>query len=228
MSNIAGKSYAMNVITPIKWYMVPINKIIFWLAGTKIFSSRLNGLITLSLIHYARWAIVKPKEFPRLDESQPEEDIRYTYMFFFSNFNGSWEQYVDSFSSAIPNGLDLLWYKNVNYPNSLPLHSFHDYIFHNQIWTNHYYSAYPLASSNDVKAAKRVKNELISLIDKSNGVTAKEFKNYYDATLRTLQNDLSKMEKTPIVSLAAQAVMDRRKEESAHTEKQPVPLKALK
>lgn len=70
MSNIAGKVYAMNVITPIKWYVAWINKFIFWLGGTRLFQSRLSGLLTLSLIHYARWVVLKPSNFPRLDESQ--------------------------------------------------------------------------------------------------------------------------------------------------------------
>lgn len=121
MSNIAGKAYAMNVVTPIKWYWRWLNKFIFWTVNSgamKLVGASLNGLTTLSLIHYARWAIVKPNEFPRLSESQPKETIKYSYMFFFSNFNGSWAQYVDSFHSAIPSGLDLFWKNNVKYPLS--------------------------------------------------------------------------------------------------------------
>src|ERR1700729_1256019 len=110
MSNIAGKAYAMNLLTPIRGSMVVLNKFLFWLVGTPLFRSGLRGLQTLSMIHYARWVIVRAHEFPRLDPSQKPEDVSYAYMFFFSNFNGSWEQYVDSFSAAIPSGLNLLWF----------------------------------------------------------------------------------------------------------------------
>ncbi len=106
MSNVAGKSYAMNVVTPLKWHTAWLNKIIFWFAQLPFFRGALDGLLTLSLIHYARWAIVKPSQFPRLHPDQPAETIKHTYMFFFSNFNGSWTQYVDSFHMAIPTGLD--------------------------------------------------------------------------------------------------------------------------
>ena len=79
MSNIAGKSYAMNVITPITGWVYYFNRLKFaavqfsvakqlgntgfwgnlvpsWLTE-KIFS-RLDGLLTLSLIHYAHWATI--------------------------------------------------------------------------------------------------------------------------------------------------------------------------
>src|SRR5450432_1598877 len=77
MSNIAGKAYAMNLVTPIKSAMVPINKLIFWALGTPLFRSKLDGLLTLSLIHYARWVILRAEDFPRLDPSQPREDLEY-------------------------------------------------------------------------------------------------------------------------------------------------------
>ena len=211
MSNVAGKSYAMNVVTPLKSHTAWLNKLIFWGAQLPIFRGALSGLLTLSLIHYARWAIVKPSQFPRLDPSQPAETIKYTYMFFFSNFNGSWTQYVDSFHMAIPTGLDLFWRKNLRYPKSVPLQPFHAYITSNQIWTNHYYNAYPSSSSNDVKAAKRIKDALEAFIEDTRHSAPGEFKQKYDALLNDMQNDLSLMAPTPIVSLAAAAVERRRK-----------------
>src|SRR5580698_320012 len=166
MSNIAGKAYAMNLLTPIKGAMVPINKLIFWVLGKPLFSGSLRGLLTLSLIHYARWVILRAKDFPRLDPSQPKEDLRYGYQLFFSNFNGNWEQYVDSFAAAIPSGLDALWFKNVGWPTAVPEQPFHAYVSDNQVWTDYYYNAYPMASSNDVKAAKSVKAALCELVAK--------------------------------------------------------------
>ena len=210
MSNIAGKAYAMNVVTPIRWYTAWLNRAIFLAAQLPLLKNFLNGLVTLSLIHYARWVIVKPSEFPSLAASQPKETIKYTYMFFFSNFNGSWAQYVDSFHMSIPSGLNLFWKKNVKYPGSIPLHPFHAYITYNQVWTNHYYNAYPIAASNDVKAAKRIKAGLIEFITDTENDSSADFKKKYDRLLNDLQNDLSLMAPTPIVSLAAAAVAKRR------------------
>ncbi len=207
MSNIAGKAYAMNVVTPLRWYLAWLNKLIFFIA-LKV-PSKLRGLITLSLIHYARWVIVGRKQFPHLDESQPREDLHYSYMFFFSNFNGSWDQYVDSFTFAIPSGLDLFWKWNVKYPHSVPLTPFHNYIQYNQVETSHYYSAYPLAASNDVKAAKRVKAALIDFDSQWRDAPPEQFLKQYNALLRSVQGDLGDMRPTPIVSMSAYQVQKR-------------------
>ncbi len=212
MSNIAGKAYAMNVVTPLRWYTAWFNRLIFWAAPLPVFSA-LDGLITLSLIHYARWAIVKPSQFPHLASSQPKETIKYAYMFFFSNFNGSWNQYVDSFHMSISKGLNLFWKLNLKYPGSVPLQPFHAYINYNQIWTSHYYNAYPTAASNDVKAAKKIKAGLEDFIGKTKNASPDDFKKEYDGLLNKLQNHLSLMAPTPIVSLAAAAVASRRSAE---------------
>lgn len=222
MSNIAGKSYAMNVITPIKWWRSYFNQFIFWIITIPPFNKRLDGLLTLSLIHYARWAIVKPWQWPRLSNEQPKEKLKYAYMLFFSNFNGSWDQYVDSFHMAIPSGLDIFWKKNIRYPKSVPLTPFHRYINHNQIWTEHYYNAYPLASSNDVKSSVALKLELNDFIKEyfeyneetkkyQCKINAEEFKQKYSAFLAASEPHLGIMRPSPVVSIANNALEERQR-----------------
>ena len=207
MSNIAGKAYAMNVITPIRWYTAWLNQVIFRIA--LIFPSTLKGLITLSLIHYARWVIIGRNQFPHLDPQQPTEDLKYSYMLFFSNFNGSWDQYVDSFTFAIPGGLDMFWKWNIRYSKSVPLTPFHHYINYNQIESLHYYNAYPLAASNDIKGAKRVKDALIEFQQQPQDASDGQFVKRYNALLRGLQHDLGDMRPNPIVSMSAYQVQRR-------------------
>lgn len=209
MSNIAGKAYAMSLVTPIRGILRWVNQLIFWAVDKPAFKSKLNGLLTLSMIHYARWVIVSSKDFPRLSAQQPHERLDYSYMLFFSNFNGSWEQYVDSFSAAIPSGLDLLWWQNVGWPKAVPEQPFHRYVTHNQIWTNHYYNAYPMAASNDVKAAARVRTGLLKLMKDTGKAAPDAFLAAYTQLLRDLQHDLSAIGPSPIVSLANQAVVER-------------------
>jgi hypothetical protein len=209
MSNIAGKAYAMNLVTPLTELTADLNKVVFFGLKVPLFKEKLNGLLTLSMIHYARWSIVRPREFPRLSDEQPEEELAYNYMFFFSNFNGSWAQYVDSFSAAIPSGLDSLWHNNIGWPGAVPESPFHRYVNDNQLWTNHYYSAYPMAASNDVKAASRVKAALLEFIAETSGDSPEAFSNKYNLMLTQLQDCLSCMAETPIVSLAHQAVLEQ-------------------
>lgn len=214
MSNIAGKAYAMNVVTPIPKGRAWVNKVIFQLGKSRWMCNRLNGLLTLSMIHYARWVIVRPGQFPRLSEEQPPERLENAYMLFFSNFNGSWEQYVDSFSSAIPDGLDLFWRGNVNYPKSVPLRPFYEYITGNQVETNFYYNAYPMASANDVKAGSRVRKALLEFMQKTSSAPTSVFQAEYRRLMRGLQHDLYPMERAPIVSLARVGVERNREERS--------------
>ncbi len=208
MSNIAGKAYAINVITPIRGWTTWLNKLIFW-AAIKM-PKTLNGLITLSLIHYARWVIIERDQFPVLSPDQPKEKLKYNYMLFFSNFNGSWAQYVDSFTFAIPSGLDMFWKWNVRYPKSVPLTPFHDYIRFNQIQTDHYYNAYPMASANDVKSAKKLHLALMDFDARLDEHASDEaFQKKFHLLLRDLQHDMGTMQHTPIVSLSAKNVQIR-------------------
>lgn len=208
MSNIAGKAYAINVITPIRGWTTWLNKLIFW-AAIKM-PKTLNGLLTLSLIHYARWVIIERDQFPVLSPDQPKEKLKYNYMLFFSNFNGSWAQYVDSFTFAIPSGLDMFWKWNVRYPKSVPLTPFHDYIRFNQIQTDHYYNAYPMASANDVKSAKKLHVALMDFDARLDEHASDEaFQKKFHLLLRDLQHDMGTMQHTPIVSLSAKNVQIR-------------------
>ena len=210
MSNIAGKAYALSFVTPISGALMRLaNKGIFWLLGTRFLRSRLDGLATLSMIHYARWVIIKDSQFPRLSDRQPRERLHYSYMFFFSNFNGSWAQYIDSFSAAIPTGLNGLWWRNVGWPGSVPEQPLHRYVTHNQLFTNHYYSAYPMAASNDVKAGNRVLEQFRAFVRTTEDVDADTFAAHYTNLLKDLQQDLGQMAPTPIVSLATEAVEAR-------------------
>ncbi len=55
MSNIAGKAYAINVITPIRPWLTWLTRFIFMMSRALPFT--LKGLLGLSIIHYARWVI---------------------------------------------------------------------------------------------------------------------------------------------------------------------------
>lgn len=211
MSNIAGKAYAMNVVTPVSHMSRWWNAICCRLAHLPLLSKRFDGLKTLSLVHYARWTILAPDQFPRLSDDQPKEKLAYSYMLFFSNYNSSWDQYVDSFHMSIPRGLNFMWRRNIGYPGAVPLQPFHRYILHNQIWTDHFYNAYPLASANDVKSALSLRQSLVEFNNRSQSLTASEFKKQYDAFLFDVQPFLGRMAAAPVVSIAHRAVQERRR-----------------
>jgi hypothetical protein len=196
MSNVAGKAYGMNVITPMRPYLTWINRFVFMLS--RALPSSLQGLLGLSIIHFARWAIIKRNQWP--DLGQGKQALQNDYMLFCSNFNGTWDQYIDAFSDGIPSGLDLLWISSTRYPHSIPITPFKNYIRANQIDTDYYYNSVPGAAQRDIKAALRVRRAILALAAQHAPLTSAKFQELYVATLVGVQNDLGYQGYAPVAS----------------------------
>jgi hypothetical protein len=196
MSNVTGKAYAMNVITPMKPWRTWFN--LFSFMVSRSIPSSLGGLLGLSFIHFARWAIVKRDQWP--DLGQGKQNLQNDYLLFCSNFNGTWDQYIDAFADGLPNGLDLLWYTSTKYPHSVPITPFKNYIRVNQIDTNYYYNSVPGAAQTDVKAALRVRRALLLLAERHGSLSPEEFRKLYVEQLVAVQNDLGYEGFAPVAS----------------------------
>jgi len=194
MSNVSGKAYAMTVLTPMPPWRTWVNRLLFCFA--RLSPGTLAGLKGLSLIHFARWVVIRRNQWPRAEGSGLAND----YMLFCSNFNGTWDQYIDAFADGIPNGLDLFWYASDKYPHSIPITPFKDYIRHNQIDNDYYYNATPGAAQRDIRSALRVRNALQQLAGKAAGLPADQFMTAYRAALRGIQNDLGAQGFAPVAS----------------------------
>lgn len=201
MSNIAGKAYAMNVVTPMPPSRTWVQNLLFMLS--RAMPSSLRGLLGLKLIHFARWVLIRRDQWPDPDGGGRPQ-LRHDYMLFLSNFNGTWDQYIDAFADGIPGGLDLFWFASIKYPHSIPIASFKDYIAHNQIQTNHYYNATPGAAQRDIKAALRVRAGLLDLAQAHAAGDVAGFAEAYRRTLAKLINSLAAPGFAPIASVATQ------------------------
>jgi len=178
----------MTAITPMKPWKTPILRLIFFILGhVKPLQKK---LVDLSFIHFARWVVVPRRGFPRVNESQPEEHLTYDYLLFFSNFNGTWNQYIDAFADVLSDGLDLIWRWSEKFPRSRPVTAFKRYIALVQFDTDYYYTAYPRATTNDVKAAHRVCTALEDLGRNSKDLSPAQFGAAYLQFLTTVQKDL--------------------------------------
>src|ERR1035437_8030516 len=158
MANINYKTYALNAITPMKWWKTWIVRVFLFILGT--IKPLQKDLVQLSFIHFARWVIITRSKFPHAAQQQPKEELRYDYLLFFSNFNGTWNQYIDAFSAVLSRGLNLIWRWSEKYPGSRPVTGFKRYIALVQFDTDYYYNVYPRAATNHVKAALRVQDAL--------------------------------------------------------------------
>jgi len=196
MSNVAGKAYGMNVVTPMPVWKTWINTLLFMVARCQ--PQQLAGLLGLSIIHFARWVMIRRNQWPDLGQGKPK--LARDYMLFVSNFNGTWDQYIDAFSDGIPNGLDLFWYSSMQYPGSIPITAFKNYIRANQIDTDYYYNATPGAAQRDIKAALRFWAVLDDLAAKHASLTPAEFAEAYRSALVAVQNDLPSPGYAPVAS----------------------------
>ncbi|MCW3846040.1 hypothetical protein OF829_02235 [Sphingomonas sp. LB-2] len=156
MSNVAGKAYGMNVVTPMRPGMTWVNTFLFMVS--RAMPKTLAGLLGLGFIHFARWVMIRRDQWPQL--GQPPAKLSNDYMLFCSNFNGTWDQYIDAFADGIPGGLDLFWYSSTKYPNSIPVEPFKGYIRANQVDTNYYYNATPGSGQRDIKLALKLAYDL--------------------------------------------------------------------
>jgi hypothetical protein len=200
MSNIAGKAYAMNVITPSNPKITWFNRLIFMAA--RGLPQRLGGLLGLSIIHFARWILVKRDQWP--DLGQGKQNLRNDYMIFCSNFNGTWDQYIDAFSDGIPKGLNLFWYSATKYPSSIPITPFKYYITFNQIYTDYYYNATPGSAQRDIKRAMLVQDTLKGLAKQHASETPEQFASSYRKALLRVQGCLGEPGFGPVASLDTQ------------------------
>jgi hypothetical protein len=196
MSNVSGKAYAMNVVTPMRPRRTWINRLLFMV--TRSMPGTLAGLIGLKFIHFARWVIIRRQDWP--DFGQKPDPLRNDYMLFCSNFNGTWDQYIDAFSDALPGGLDLLWYSSTKYPHSIPITPFKNYIRANQVDTDYYYNATPGAAQRDVKSGLKARRALLALAQAHAGMSPAYFAEAYRKALVSLQNDLGAAGDAPVAS----------------------------
>ena len=196
MSNVAGKAYAMNVLTPMPPRWTWVNR--FFFMFSRCFPAFLTGLLGLSLIHFARWVVIKRDQWP--DCGQGRQVLANDYMLFCSNFNGTWDQYIDAFADGIPNGLDLFWYASRGYPHSIPITPFKNYIRANQLDTEYYYNATPGAAQRDIKQALRLAAALRALAQQHAALTPAEFAVEWRRTLVSIQDCFGSQHYAPVAS----------------------------
>lgn len=196
MSNLAGKAYGMNVVTPMRPGVTWINNFLFMISRS--LPSTLSGLLGLGFIHFARWVIIRRDQWPQL--GQPPAKLSNDYMLFCSNFNGTWDQYIDAFADGIPGGLDLFWYSSTKYPNSIPITPFKNYIRANQVDTNYYYNATPGSGQRDIKLALKLSHDLAAIAARASVLSDAELASAFERLLIANQGGLGSPGYAPVAS----------------------------
>ncbi|GAC1334498.1 MAG: hypothetical protein NVSMB22_26970 [Chloroflexota bacterium] len=183
MANREGKAQAITVLTPVKPGWTLWLRLLFWIAGH--FQSFTAPLRQLSFIHYARWNIIK--SIPYNGAPQTPEQLNYQYLLFTSNFNGTWDAYIDAFSYTVPQRMSQIWGSSYGFPGPLPVKPFKEYIRRNEFVANHYYSAYPDATTTIVLDALELRKRFAVFKEQARAMEPDEFKAAYQAFLTDVQ-----------------------------------------
>jgi hypothetical protein len=156
---------------------------VFW-AGRNV-KATLRKLRELSFIHFARWAVIG-----RFPDAGRGERLGHSYLLFESNFNGTWDQYIDAFSEVVPWRMRAIWATSYGFPGPLPVEPFKDYIRRNEFIANHYWSAYPGATTTEIVSAGHVEAALEELCRRAPGLDPDAFRAAYNDFLASIQGDL--------------------------------------
>jgi len=187
--NRCGRTRAMTVFTPVRpWYRPPggttwVN-IVFTFARWK---TRTPGSIEeLSFIHFARWGLVR--RIP--DFGQPREHLRQPLFMFESNYNGTFDQYIDAFSHILTTGMTLFWGTSYGFPKPRPVAPFKRYIHANEYVAQHYYSAYPAATATMIVSALALEERHCAFRKRAPSLSPEQFASEYRQFLTEVQDKL--------------------------------------
>jgi hypothetical protein len=177
--NVDGQAIAITVFSAVKWWGRVWLPLVFLYA--RLFPKSHSTLAKLSFIHFARWTYIR-----RL----PSQPLRHPQVFFESNFNGGWEEYIDAFSRILTTGMTLFWGSSFGYPKPLPTGPFKAYIKRHQLVASHFYSAYPEATTTMVLSALALDERLGAFRARTKGMDPDAFAQAWRDFLHAVQTDL--------------------------------------
>jgi hypothetical protein len=169
--NVAGSALAITVFSTLKGWSRAWLPILF--TSARLVPQLHMTLDRLSFIHFARWTVVD--RIPFNGPPQLDVQLHHPHMYFESNFNGGWEEYIDAFAHIIGWGMTAFWGSSYGYPGPVPTAPFKAYIRRNEIEASHFYSAYPEAPTTMVNAALKLAPALDELRAGAPEMTADEF-----------------------------------------------------
>jgi hypothetical protein len=183
---VAGHDTAMTVWSPVRWWGVPMLRFAFFVVRHT--GLTLPLLRKLSFIDYGRWAIVK--RFPTVGPPQGRDPRRRHHMMFESNFNGTWEQYIDAFAQVMPKRFKFFWGNSINFPGPLPTGPFRAWIDRHHFEVQHYAGAEPEATATVVNSALQLERKLRRFARRSRHWDAEEFGRRYKCLLTDVEAHL--------------------------------------
>ena len=149
--NVCGQARALTAIGPLRrdWRYLVLLAGFFLRRYVWFFrDAKVRPLRRLGFIYFARWVLIK--DIPEAGGHRP---IGHTYMYFESNFNGGFDEYIDAFSYVIPHAMKDIFGSVYGFPGPVPATAFKDFIRRHDYEADHYFCAYPEATPPDAAGA---------------------------------------------------------------------------
>jgi len=148
----------MTVVKP-GWFRRWTLWLVLWLVNFVARTSDKGKLTGIPSIHYAHWSMI--------DNGRR--------LLFVSNFDGSWENYLDDFIDKASYGLTGIWSNTEHFPKTFLLfgkgaddgNRFKAWARDKQIYTNVWYSAYPSLTVETIDNNSAIREQLFTPADES-------------------------------------------------------------
>ncbi len=125
--------------------------------GRRIAAGGPSPLDDIGTVHFARWVVLP-------------DDADGGWLLFASNYDGSWDAYIEDFAARAAESFDALYSNCQGWPagGATDIDAFKAYIRAHELAPDVYYRAYPRATVRDVKSALRLKEAWLTLLDTLN------------------------------------------------------------
>jgi len=172
MANTAGKTTATTLLFPLRRGWSVWCRVLFAAARRYPFISA--PLRKQSFIHVAHWS---------LTDRLAGEPLGHTCLYFESNFDSSMDEYVDVFVQAVPWHMRMMWAGGLDYPGLYPSTRYRKWSDEHANHVQHYYAAYPDATTTEVTAALNVSDALDRFVATYEHADDQEFERGYQSLL---------------------------------------------
>lgn len=166
-SNTAGQMYALTVLTPIMAdRLTTLQSVLDKLPKHPSPLARVTGT------HFARFVVIV--DFIS-DPSQPApEHLPSPYLLFSATLDGERDRYLDELCDKLGNEAQQIWGCCVGAPEPARGEPLKVYLIHNQLDTGLFFSAYPQADVDTVKAALALRHQTIDFAVRAQGMSPDE------------------------------------------------------
>jgi catalase len=183
--NAAGRSTAIAIVTPVRRWWARWLRVDFALIALlrRVMRQRepSRPVKRLSFISFAHWAVV---------DRVGERRLPHPYIVFQSNFNGAAAEYFEAFARGLTLRMRGLWGGAYGVPDPSRLLDFARYIDEHWVPAEHYYCAYPQASTKMVLSALELRQAFEEFANRAPALTPDAFEAEFRRFVAQVQRHL--------------------------------------